>query len=203
MPYVANGKNLMLDALATAVDFCALHSGIPDASGSNEISGGSPAYARKAITWAAASGGSVSKNGTSPVFDVPASTTVYFVGWWDAVTTGTFHGYAPCNGGTVKGVGAALASSDVITSYAHGLLDTEQVTLQTVNGEAIPTGLGATTVYFVRDKTTDTFKLALTSGGTAINITTDGELAFQKVIPEVFASQATFTLTTGTMELNG
>lgn len=203
MPYGDNGKNAMLNALTALVTYCGLHSGIPDASGSNEISGGSPAYARKAITWATAASGSAAKNGTSPVFDVPASTTVYFVGWWGAITTGTFYGYAPCNGGTVKGVGVAVASTDVITSYAHGLLDTEQVTLQTVNGEAIPTGLGATTVYFVRDKTTDTFKLATTSGGTAINITTDGELAFQKVIPEVFASQATFTLTTGTMELNG
>lgn len=37
-----------------------------------------------------------------------------------------------------------------------------------------PPGLSAATTYFVRDKTTNTFKLALTSGGTAINITVDG-----------------------------
>ncbi len=202
MPYNAGAKNAMLDALGTIVDYCGLHTDIPDATGSNETSGGSPAYARKAITWAAASSGSMAKNGTSPVFDVAAAVTIFFVGWWDAVSAGNFYGYAPCNGGSVKGVGTA-ATTDVITSNGHGLSDTNRLTLQTVSGESLPTGLSASVIYFARDCTTDTFKVALTSGGTAVDITAVGELAFQKVIPETFASQGTFTVTTATLDLNG
>ena len=39
------------------------------------------------------------------------------------------------------------------------------------SGGALPTGLSALTDYFVRDYTAGTFKLALTSGGTAVDIT--------------------------------
>ena len=91
MPYSTDGKNSMLDALAPA--YASLHSGDPGDNGANEISGGSPAYARKAITWNAASGGSLDSS-NQPVFDVPASTTVAFVGFWTAVTGRTFLGAA-------------------------------------------------------------------------------------------------------------
>ena len=65
----------------------------------------------------------------------------------------------------------ADASTDFLTSNAHGLVDTQQIQ---VVGTDLPAGLSASTNYFVRDKTTNTFKLAATSGGTAINITDNG-----------------------------
>lgn len=67
---------------ATAIDFgndathAALFTADPGTSGtaSNEVSGGSPAYARKAISWTAGSSdGSVT---AQVVFDVPAGTTI-------------------------------------------------------------------------------------------------------------------------------
>src|SRR5690242_14087501 len=70
-----------------------LHSAY-SASGANELAGGSPAYARKALTWAAASGRSKATS-ASAVFDVPASTTVRWVGFWDASTSGNFLGMVP------------------------------------------------------------------------------------------------------------
>ena len=73
-------KNKMLDALAPTT--ASLHSADPGDSGANEISGGSPAYARKAITFGAASAGSKAAT-TQPVFDVPAVTVAY-AGFWDA-----------------------------------------------------------------------------------------------------------------------
>jgi len=91
MPYSTLGKNLMLDALAPA--YASLHSADPGDNGANEISGGSPAYARKAITWGSASGGAIDSS-NQPVFDVPASTSVMYVGFWTAVTGGTFLGAA-------------------------------------------------------------------------------------------------------------
>src|SRR5262245_25246424 len=145
MPYSTNGKNVMLDALGAVALFASLHSDIPNASGSNEISGGSPAYARKAIAWASASGGSMDKTATDPVFDVPGSTSVFYVGLWSLSTGGTFYGYMPINGGTISGVGTA-ATDDTITSNGHGLSNTDRITLQTVAGETLPTGLDATTI---------------------------------------------------------
>jgi hypothetical protein len=42
------------------------------------------------------------------------------------------------------------------------------------NGGTAPTGLAKDTIYYVRDKATDSFKLASTPGGSAIDFTTDG-----------------------------
>jgi hypothetical protein len=81
--YEDDGKDLMLDALGVAGAWASLH-----IVNGDEVSGGTPAYARKAITWAAASGGSMAANGTLPVFDVPAC-TVAFVGIYSASTDGT------------------------------------------------------------------------------------------------------------------
>jgi hypothetical protein len=67
--YENAAKNSMLDHLGTEITYAGL------LNGSNvELSGGSPAYERKAVTWAAASGGTMAANGTLPVFDVPAAT---------------------------------------------------------------------------------------------------------------------------------
>lgn len=65
----------------------------------------------------------------------------------------------------------ALASSDVFSATAHGYSDGDKIEFA---GASLPTGLTAATAYFVRDKTTDTFKVAATSDGTAIDLTGDG-----------------------------
>ncbi len=62
-------KNAMLDAWAALVT----HVGL--ANGATELTGGSPAYARQAVSWAAASGGAVALAGPE-TFDVPAGSTV-------------------------------------------------------------------------------------------------------------------------------
>ncbi len=84
-------KNTMLNAERTNCAYASLHSSDPGADGSNEISGGSPAYARKAVTFNAASGGASALN-ADVTFDVPGSTTVAYVGYWDAETNGNFQG---------------------------------------------------------------------------------------------------------------
>lgn len=87
-----NGKNVGLDALAGVAIYGSLHTADPGTTGTNEVTGGSPAYARKSLTWAAASGGSVALS-NQPTFDVPASTTVAYVGLWSAATNGTYYGH--------------------------------------------------------------------------------------------------------------
>lgn len=83
------GKNVLLDGL-TAV-YASLHSGSPGTNGANELTGGSPAYARKELTMGAASGG-VRSASNQPTFDIPAGETVAHVGFWDAATAGNFLG---------------------------------------------------------------------------------------------------------------
>jgi hypothetical protein len=85
------GKALMLDGFAAAAVFASLHTADPGSGGSNEVTGGTPAYARKGISWAAASGGTKS-NSANIVFDVPTSTTITYLGYWSADSGGTFYG---------------------------------------------------------------------------------------------------------------
>jgi len=68
--YSNDGKNAMLNALGALITYA----GLLGADGSTELTGGTPSYARKAITWAAADAGSMAANGTLPTFDVPACT---------------------------------------------------------------------------------------------------------------------------------
>jgi hypothetical protein len=91
MPYSVVGKNAMLNALGALAVFASLHSANPGDNGANELSGGSPAYARKACSWGAASGGALPHSG-APVFDVPAGATVAYVGFWSASSGGVFYG---------------------------------------------------------------------------------------------------------------
>lgn len=74
------------------------------------------------------------------------------------------------NGGDQMDVTAA--TTDVITAANgnHGFQDGDRVIFPSLTGGA---GLTAgTTVYFVRDSTLDTFKVAATLGGAAVDITT-------------------------------
>jgi hypothetical protein len=86
--YDATAKNLMLDALAAVAVRVAAHTGDPGGanSASNEVTGGSPAYARKAIAWSTASGGSAAQNG-DVVIDIPTSTTVSWLSLWNTAGT--------------------------------------------------------------------------------------------------------------------
>jgi len=93
MPYSSYGKNAMLNALGALAVFASLHSADPGDTGTNEISGGSPAYARKAITWNGAGSGTMDDSNV-PVFDVGAGKTVLYVGLWSLVTGGVFYGSA-------------------------------------------------------------------------------------------------------------
>jgi hypothetical protein len=63
------------------------------------------------------------------------------------------------------------ATGDLVTLANHHLADTTPVVFGfTSGGDPLADG----TTYYVRDATADTFKVAATSGGAAINITVDG-----------------------------
>jgi len=67
----------------------------------------------------------------------------------------------------------ATNATEILNATAHGLSDGNTVILSTAG--VMPSGWTAdTTVYYVRDKATDTFKIATTEGGTAVTISDDG-----------------------------
>lgn len=86
--YDLTARNVMVDALAAVAVRWALHTGDPGAANtaSNEVTGGSPAYARKAVAWNAAGSGAATQNG-DVVLDVPAGTTVSWVSLWNSAGT--------------------------------------------------------------------------------------------------------------------
>lgn len=60
-----------------------------------------------------------------------------------------------------------IASPGVVSWTAHGLSNGDVVKFTTTG--ALPTGLSTSTTYYVVNKTTDTFQLSATEGGSAIN----------------------------------
>src|SRR5881394_2446272 len=73
----------------------------------------------------------------------------------------------------VIGVFTVDPSTDTFTLTAHGLVNTDQVRLTTT--AVLPSPLVSNQLYYVINSTTNTFKLSLTSGGSAIDITDSGE----------------------------
>jgi len=117
--------------------------------------------------------------------------TSYYPG---QVTTNTFKLYNSAARGTTAVATMTIATTDVntttnfITSTAHGLVDGAELNYNNQGGTSI-TGLTSGTDYFVVNKTTNTFQLALTSGGAAIDITGTGNNA------QTFASTGNYNLT--------
>lgn len=89
--YDPKAKHVMLDALGVVCVRLALHTDDPGAADTadNEVTGGSPAYARKAVAWNAAgtpTPGAITPTG-NVIFDVPASTTISWVSGWNSAGT--------------------------------------------------------------------------------------------------------------------
>jgi hypothetical protein len=66
-----------------------LHTADPGTTGASEVTGGSPAYARKALTWAAGTAGDGVVT-SSATFDVPGGVTVTHAGLWSGDATPVF-----------------------------------------------------------------------------------------------------------------
>lgn len=65
-------------------------------------------------------------------------------------------------------------AANTITITSHGLVNTDPVRLVLIGVATAPSPLDDDTVYYVVNAATDTFKVAQTSGGAAINITGAG-----------------------------
>jgi lysophospholipase L1-like esterase len=89
--------------------------------------------------------------------------------------TGNSYVYRNISPGTpITGV-AGAASTDVFTKTAHGLVEGDKVVFTTAVG-----GITRGVSYFVRDATANTFKVAATLGGAAVDVTADGTAVVAK-----------------------
>jgi len=192
MTFPTQTKNAMLDG--QAITKASLHTAFPGNTGANEVTGGTPAYAQKTIVINAASGGSRLLN-AGVTFDVPAC-TVRWIGYWNGAT---FVATAPNGGATPKNF-MAVPSSDTIAATAHGYSDTQKIVF--FDGTP-PGGLTEGTTYFVRDSATDTFKVAATSGGAAIDLTTASSFGCVvcAITETVYGGQDTHALTSTTFTI--
>ena len=72
-----------------------------------------------------------------------------------------------------KTVQSINTGTDVITANTHGLNNDDPVRFGVING-VLPPEISANEKYYVRDKTTNTFKIASTVGSSAIDLTNAG-----------------------------
>lgn len=108
MSFPNASKEAAILAVKATATHASLHTAAAGTTGANEATGGSPAYARKAISFTdGASDGSTV--GSQVTFDVPAGTYVE-IGLWTASTSGTFLG------------SVALASNAVLGSQGQVLV---------------------------------------------------------------------------------
>jgi hypothetical protein len=178
MPLTLPGKNNIISVTSFT------HAGAFSDLGVTEVLGGT--YARQPITWGAASGGTRS-NSAQIAIPIPAGVTVSCVGIWDALTAGASQSFHQI-GSSLRGA-STVTAADVFTSVGHGLTADARVFVTAVGGDALPAGLSATTLYFVRATglTADAFTLSTTSGGAAVDVTAAGECAWYQTVPQTFA----------------
>ncbi len=184
--YLTAAKNDMLDALG--ITHVSAHSAYPGTTGANLITGST-----STISVAAASG-EVSVGGTTNLA-IPAGNTVRWIVYWKASAPRC---QAP-NGGLPKEF-VVTPTTDTVQSPAHGWSDTQPVVFY---GATPPAPLVAGTVYYVRDSATDSFKVAATAGGAAIDLTTAGSggCMVSAITESVYASAGTHTVASSTFGL--
>lgn len=194
----------MLDALnggspTSVIAYASLHTAY-SATGTSEVTGGSPAYARQAVTWSAASSGAKSAASVAGAFNVPSGTTIAYVGLWSAVSSGTFAGMGPNLASTQYAFTAAV-SGNLFTAPGSGYSANQTVVLFPGAGGTMPGGFTAGTVYYVVSPSGTTFNLSATSGGGAITVSAAGSGIVQAMTLETFGAQGTYTLTGETLSL--
>ncbi|MDF1596952.1 MAG: hypothetical protein P1T08_12810 [Acidimicrobiia bacterium] len=85
--------NIGAAAMQGAATHLQIHTAIPDAAGSNEATS-----ARQPITWEAAANGDMIALVDLPFTGGAASGPATHVGFWSALTVGTFYGWLPTTG---------------------------------------------------------------------------------------------------------
>jgi hypothetical protein len=214
MPLTTAGQNAVGDEIFSlgsgtfplAEAWISLHSADPGLTGANEVTGGSPAYARKQNTFPAFASGTAD-NDTAILFDVPAGDVV---GWgvWDLATAGVCFqtGWFSTVSNAIL-VPDADVAGNLIRSHEHGFAANDRVVFEVLEGLTVPAGLavGPATIYHViaTGLTADAFSVSATQGGAAIDITASGVAIVRKVVVTNYGAQGQFQINAGEFDVFG
>lgn len=186
--------------------FWALHTADPGDAGSQTTSEiAYTGYARATASRTGSTGFTVSGKNVSPAAvlsfgkrtDAGASTSAMFFSLGSAVS-GAGNLYAR------GGIGPApqpftAATSDTVTSYAHGLAVDDRVVFWQYEPGSLPTGLTEGVVYWVKTAPdANTFTVSTTQGGATVDITAVGQGTCQKITPIAVTQNITPLIETGT-----
>lgn len=192
-------RNTAFTQVATV--YLGLHTADPAGTGANEVTGGS--YARQPITFGAPTGsGHILTSSSTATFTGMPACTVTHLSVWDALTSGNMYLGGPS--GTVGMYFTTDLSTELLKSSGHGLVAGDKVQVSNDGGAGLPTGLAVATTYFViaGGLTTDLFKLSATSGGSAIDITADGEGFLRKLRTSDLAAGDSYEVAAGSAVFN-
>lgn len=206
------GENAVLDEIYNAGagtfpgadPWISLHSADPADTGANELTGGG--YARQQVAFGAAASGALDNTGAI-TWSVPAGNVVAW-GAWDASSAGNVYqtGWFNPSSGSVVALGicrAADVTANDIQSTAHGFTTDDRIVFEVIEGLTIPAGLTAGTIYFViaTGLTTDAFRVATTSGGSAVDITAVGSAICRRVAVTNFGGAGSFQVAAGALDV--
>lgn len=159
--------------------YVALYSASPtDASAGTELTGNGYARVQKTNNTTNWPAGNPKQNGTTITFPPATGSNWARAYSWqllDASSGGNRLYWGPLAGAPkMCNVDAADVTANTITSPAHGFANDTIVRVFSYAAGALPTGLAEDTQYWVVGTATNTFQLAASQGGAAIDITATG-----------------------------
>ena len=187
--------------------YAALHTADPAAAGNQETSEAAYTnYARQAVA-RSGSGFTVSSQSVTLAatvnFPAGATSDTDVISFWSIGTAETGTGKILFSGpiGTYQGMGTALAATEYLTLPGiTGVANADRIAVFAPPGGSLPTGLTSGTLYFAISVSGNQLQLSTTSGGSAVNVTADGQFIAYKVTPLTMGGGIAVTpqLTTGT-----
>lgn len=187
-------RAVALDALD--LDFIGAHSGFPGHTGANEI-----ATTRGNATFDAATGTPPTRSLNAAVLiDIPAGQTVRWLVAWTASGSPDDPLAVSPNGGDPAEFEVDLTNNKILDPN-NTVADTDEIVFY--NGTP-PGGLTEGTVYFVRDRDADGFKVAATAGGSVIDLTAihGTSVVYSPIVQETFAADGQLNVATFVAGLN-
>lgn len=195
MIFSDNAHGQALDALTLSHLSCSAN--YPGRTGATEIS-----TARVASTFGAAAGSPRTRSLSTPVSLAVAQGASNIARWVQvhtALSGGTFQGAIPVQSTGIKAY-TVDATANTIQCRSHGYALNSKVVFFS---NTAPGGLTEGVVYYVVNPTTDTFQVAATQGGAAIDLTNTVNSAFLSNIVELDFTGAPGSVDVNTFTVSG
>jgi len=187
--------------------YLSLHTADPGAGGNQTTS--EAAYTNYARQGVARNSGGFTVSGSAATrtaavsFPAGATSDTDVISFWGVGTASSSTGKLLYSGpiGTYQGMGTALAATEYLTVPGlTGVSNTDRIAVFAPPGGSLPTGLTSGTLYYAISVSGNQLQLSTSSGGSAVNVTADGQFICYKVTPITMGGGIAVTpqLTTGT-----